>query len=300
MEFDAIVVGGSFAGLSAAMQLARARRAVLIMDAGLPRNRFSHASHGFFGQDGRRPADIITDARAMVLAYPTVRFVAGEAVEASPIEHGFSVTLASGEIHEAARLVLATGVVDDLPDVPGLAERWGQSVFYCPYCDGYELTGRKIGVLATSPQIHTAMLLPDWGDTTFFTNEVITLDDDQRAALLARGVTIEPTPVVSLVGESPALSGVQLADGRVVAIGALFTVGTTRMASQLAELLGCEFDEGPIGPVIRTDEVQATTVPGVYAAGDAARAFANATLASADGVIAGVAAHRSLVFARAA
>jgi thioredoxin reductase len=272
----------------------------LIVDAGLPRNRFSHASHGFLGQDGRRPTDIIADARAMVVAYPTARFVKGEAVGASRTETGFAVTLASGEVHGAARLVLATGVVDDLPDIPGLAARWGKSVFSCPYCDGYELAGRKIGVLATLPQIHTAMLLPDWGETTFFTNEVMTLDDEQRAALLARGVTIEPTPVVSLRGDSPELSGVELADGRVVAIDALFAAGRTRMASRLAEQLGCEFDEGPLGPVIRTDDVQETTVPGVYAAGDAAQAFANATLASANGVIAGVSAHRSLVFAHAA
>ena len=300
MEFDAIVVGGSFAGLSAAMQLARARRHVLIVDAELPRNRFSHASHGFFGQDGRKPADIIADARLMVLAYPTVRFVHGEAVHASRTNDGFAVMLASGETHEAARLVLATGVIDELPAVPGLAERWGISVFPCPYCDGYEVAGQQIGVLATFPQIHTAMLLPDWGDTTFFTNEAMVLDDEQRAALQARGVTIETTPVVTLVGDSPALRGVQLADDRVVAIDALFTVGTTRMASPLAEQLGCAFDDGPVGPVIRTDQFQATTVPGVYAAGDAAQAFANATMASAKGVMAGVAAHQSLVFAPAA
>jgi thioredoxin reductase len=300
MEFDAIVVGGSFAGLSAAMQLARARRHVLIVDAELPRNRFSHASHGFFGQDGRKPADIIADARAMVLAYPTVRFVHGEAVHASRTDDGFAVTLASDETHEAARLVLATGVIDELPAVPGLAERWGISVFPCPYCDGYEVAGQQIGVLATFPQIHTAMLLPDWGDTTFFTNEAMVLDDEQRTALQARGVTIETTQVVALVGDSPALREVQLADDRVVAIDALFTLGTTRMASPLAEQLGCAFDDGPVGPLIRTDQFQATTVPGVYAAGDAAQAFANATMASAKGVMAGVAAHQSLVFAHAA
>jgi len=300
MEFDAIVVGGSFAGLSAAMQLARARRRVLIVDAELPRNRFSHASHGFFGQDGRKPADIIADARAMVLAYPTVDFVKGEAVHAARTDDGFAVTLANGDKHEVARLVLATGLIDELPEVPGLVERWGKSVFPCPYCDGYEVAGRRIGVLATFPQIHTAMLLPDWGDTTFFTNEAMTLDDEQTAALHGRGVAIETAPVVALIGDAPALSGVQLAGGRVTPIDALFTVGTTRMASPLAEQLGCEFDEGPLGPVIRTDEFQATTVPGVYAAGDAAQAFANATMASANGVMAGVGAHQSLVFARAA
>jgi thioredoxin reductase len=296
MSHDVIVIGGSFAGLSAALQLARARRRLLVVDAGRPRNRFARASHGFLGQDGRAPAAIVESARTQVLAYPTAEFIAGEATEARQCDGEFEVALASGATHHARGLILATGVVDELPDVPGLRERWGATVLHCPYCHGYEVAARRLGVLATGPQaLHQALLLPDWSpDVTLFTNGVVAPDDVQRAALQARGVRLEAEPVTALLGEAPLLSGVRLADGRVAALDALFTVSRTRPASALAEQLGCAFDEGPFGPVIRTSDRKETTVPGVFAAGDAARPAHNATWASADGVTAGIAAHQSL------
>ena len=153
--YEAVVVGGSFAGLSAAMQLGRARRRVLVVDAGLPRNRVAHASHGFLGQDGRTPAEILETARAQVLAYATVEFRADEAMQASAIAATpnalFDVALASGRTARAKRLVLATGIIDDLPDIPGLRERWGRSVLHCPYCHGYEVRDRPLGVMGGSP-----------------------------------------------------------------------------------------------------------------------------------------------------
>ncbi len=300
MSYDAIVVGGSFAGLSAAMQLARARRRVLVIDAGQPRNRYAVASHGFLGQDGRAPAEIVATARAQVLAYPTAAFVAGEAVEARAHGDGFEVRLASGDAHRAARLVLATGVADELPDVPGLRERWGRTVLHCPYCHGYEHAGRRLGVLATSPlSLHMALLVPDWSDdVTLFTNGAMTPDEAERAQLAERGVRVEREPVAAVLGDAPALSAVLLRDGRELPIDALFTAPRVRMASPLAAQLGCAFEDGPFGPYIRTDERNETTVPGVYAAGDAARARHNATWASADGVTAGTQSHQSLAFAR--
>lgn len=297
MTHDAIVVGGSFAGLSAAMQLARARRRVLVIDAGRPRNRFAHASHGFLGQDGRAPAAIVEDARAQVLAYPTAGFVAGEAEHARPMEDGFEIALTSGETLRASRLVLATGVVDELPEVEGLRERWGVTVLHCPYCHGYEVADGRLGVLATSPlSMHQALLVPDWSArVTLFTNGAFAPDAEQRAALDARGVRVEERPVRALLGPTPRLDGVRLADGETVPLDALFTASRTRMASPLAEQLGCAFDDGMSGPIVRTTELRETTVPGVYAAGDAIRAMHNATLASADGVMAGIAAHRSMI-----
>lgn len=300
MNVDAIVVGGSYAGLSAAMQLARARRQALIVDAGQPRNRFAAAAHGFFGLDGQPPAAMVGAARDLVLAYPTVSFVQGEAIQASSEADGFTITLRDGARHRAARLVLATGVVDELPPLPGLAERWGISVLHCPYCHGYEFATKRLGVLATLPTIHQAMLLPDWGPTTLFTNGVFDPDEEQAASLAARNVAVERAPVVALLGEAPALSGVQLADGRVIPLDALFTAPTIRQASPLAEQLGCTLDDGPLGPLIAVDSFQATSVPGVYAAGDAVNRMQNATIASASGVMAGAATHQSLVFARAA
>jgi thioredoxin reductase len=292
---DAIVVGGSFAGLSAAMQLARARRRVLVVDAGLPRNRFSEASHGFFGQDGKAPYDILRDAARQVAAYPTVQFFRGEVTGASPVEGGFAVTLGDGREERAARLILATGVRDELPPIPGLRERWGRTVLHCPYCHGYEVAGRPLGVLArNSLAVHQAGLIPDWGPTTLFTQGVLELDAEQAAFLAGRGVQVEGTPVVELLGEAPDLEGVRLADGRVIPLRGLFTAPEVRMASPLAEELGCELEQGPQGPYIRVDDRKKTTVPGVYAAGDAAAPLHNATVASASGVLAGVGAHQSL------
>jgi len=301
--YEAVIVGGSFAGLSAAMQLGRARRRVLVVDAGLPRNRFAHASHGFLGQDGRTPAEILETARAQVLAYPTVEFRADEAMQASAIAATpnalFDVALASGRTARAKRLVLATGIIDDLPDIPGLRERWGRSVLHCPYCHGYEVSDGRLGVLAVSEHsIRQALLLPDWSaDVTLFTGGTFDLDAAQLDALAARGVRIDARPVTAVVGDGLTLAGVRVtgADGdQLVGLDALFTASRTRMASPLAEQLGCEFDDGPFGPVIHTDAMKLTTVPGVYAAGDAARVPHNATWASADGVTAGISAHQSL------
>jgi thioredoxin reductase len=297
-RYDVVVVGGSFAGLSAAMQLGRARRRVLVLDAGRPRNRFAHASHGFLGQDGRAPADIFATGRAEVLAYPTAAHLADEATHARAIDDGFELTLASGSTVTARRLILATGVADDLPDVPGLRERWGVSVLHCPYCHGYEVADRRFGVLARGEMaVHQALLITDWSaDVTLFTNDSVELDDEQRGALAARGVRIDERPVAELLGDGLELSGVRMQDGELVPIDALFTQTQTRMASPLAEQLGCELEDGPFGPMIRTDARKATTVPGVFAAGDVTRTPPNATLAAAEGVFAGFAAHQSLVF----
>ena len=302
MTHDVIVVGGSFAGLSAAMQLARARRRVLIIDAGSPRNRFAHASHGFLGQDGRTPAEIMATAREQVLAYPTAELRHDEATRAEAQDGGFRVSVRAGESLHARRLIIASGVVDELPDLPGLRSRWGASVLHCPYCHGYEVADRRLGVLAVGDMsVHQALLLPDWSSSvTLFTNGSFEPTAEQRDRLAARGVRVDARRVTGLVGPDRELTGicVEGASGEeIIALDALFTASRTRMASALPEQLGCAFDEGPFGPVIRTDPRKETTVPGVFAAGDAARAPHNATWASADGVQAGISAHQSLALA---
>lgn len=297
MSYDVIIVGGGFAGMSAALQLARARRSILLVDAGQPRNRYAAASHGFLGQDGAAPAAIIREALRQLSAYPTVDFVHGKAVSAAGERNRFEVTLENGETHAARRLVLATGVADTLPDIPGLAERWGQSVMHCPYCHGYEVRDRRIGVLANHPMSsHQALLLPDWGPTTFFTQGLAPVDADLAGKLAARGVEVEPTPIVEVLGEGLAVSGVRLADGRIAPMEAIFTAPKTTPVSPLAEQLGCAFEDGMTGPHVKLEAGQLTTVPGVYSAGDAASSMHNATLASAAGVMAGIGAHQSLIF----
>lgn len=295
---DVIVIGGSFAGQSAAMQLARARQDVLLIDAGLPRNRFADAAHGFLGQDGRTPRAIIRDAERQLLAYPTARMLAGEVRHAIKTSDGFALTLASGETRLARRLILATGVTDELPPIPGMAERWGETVLHCPYCHGYEVRDHPLGIIANHPMsAHQAALIPDWGPSTYFTQGQYEPDDAERARLEARGVAIERVPVVALIGDAPALSAVQLADGRTIEVSALFTAPRTRLSSDVAVQLGCALEDGPTGPFISIDAWGLTSVPGVYAAGDATSPMHNATFASASGVKAGVGAHQSLVFA---
>ena len=298
--YDVVVVGGSWAGLAAAMQLGRARQRVLVVDAGQPRNRFARSSHGFLGQDGRSPAEILDTFRAQVLAYPTVQLHVGEVKEArTSDDDAFVVDLSSGDSLRTSRLILATGVVDELPSIPGLAERWGVTVLHCPYCHGYEVADGRLGVLATSEMsMHQALLLPDWSaDVTLFTNGTFAPDFDQQAALASRGIRVETRTVDALVGDTPRLAGVRLQDGDLVTLDALFVASRTRMASPLAERLGCAFDEGRFGPIVRTDARKETSIPGVFCAGDAAREPHSATWAAADGATAGISAHQSLALA---
>jgi len=294
MDYDVIIVGGSYAGMSAGLQLARARRKVLVVDAGERRNRFASHSHGFLGQDGREPGAIAAEARAQLELYQTVSWVEGRAEGARRIEGGFTVDLGNGDVATSRRLVLAAGVSDSLPDIPGLRERWGKSVFHCPYCHGYELNQGRIGVLAVSEHsMHHALMLPDWGTTTLFTNGVFVPDAEQFRQLAARGVAVEVALVREIRGAG---TDVVLDDGRVIALDGLFTMPKTSLQIPWAEQLGCELEAGPMGNFIRTDAMKQTTARGVFACGDIARAAGSVALSVGDGAMAGAATHRSLMF----
>ena len=296
MRHDAIIIGGGFAGLAAATYLARARRNVRVLDTGKPRNRFADASHGFLGQDGSNPRDILETARAQLLAYDTARLTETEANAAWVHEGGFAVALADGEEITAHKLILAFGLRDELPDLLGLRERWGKTVLHCPYCHGIEFSDRQLGVLYSTPMsVHQASLIAEWGPTTLYLNGA-ELAEDEAAALAARNVSIEPAPVSRLTGEGTELSAVELADGRSRTIAALYIAPRSCFSSPLAEQLGAQIDESPLGPIIRTDGDRMTSVPGLYAAGDIARAPHSVSWAVADGVTAGTSAHRALVF----
>lgn len=295
MQYDAIVIGGSFAGLSAAMQIARARRSVCVIDTGRPRNRFSDASHGFFGQDGSNPLVMIASARSQIQRYPTVQTMTGEASAACAVDGGFEVMLDDRSSLKAAKLVLAFGVSDILPDLPGLAERWGKSVLHCPYCHGFEFAGRRLGVLQTMEMSsHQALLIAEWGPTTLYLNGGDAPGGETLKQLAKRGIAVEPARIVSLQGESGTLSYLRLDDGRVSPVAALYLAPKTDFNSPIAKQLGCGLQDSPLGLIIRTDERKQTSVPGVYAAGDIARAPHNASWAVADGATAGVFLHQSL------
>jgi len=290
---DVIVIGGSYAGMAAALQLARARRKVLVIDAGQRRNRFASHSHGFLGQDGVDPAAIWAGARRQILAYPTVTWIEGEGVAISGRKDNFRLATADGTAHAGRRILLATGVRDLLPDIPGLPERWGKTVFHCPYCHGYELDQGRIGVIATGPMsLHQAQLLPEWGEVAFLTNGAVTLDADQRADLRSRGVAVEETPIARIVDTAD----VELRDGRVLPFAGLFTATRTEPAGPLAEATGCEMIETLTGRQIVTDEAKETSLPGIFACGDVARAPHSVSLAVGDGAWAGAQLPRSLVW----
>lgn len=293
MQHDVIVVGGSYAGMAASLQLLRARRSVLVVDAGLRRNRFARHAHGFLGQDGVNPAEIARTARAQLEAYPTLTWIEDEAEQVIGQKDAFAVMTAKGSRHEGRRVLFATGVSDSLPEIEGLAERWGKSVFHCPYCHGYELDQGHIGVIATGPMsVHQAQLIPEWGVTTFLTNGLVTLDGAVRADLVARKVTIEEAPIRRLDGHADVI----LADGRRLAFAGLFTASRNAPSTPIAAGLGCVLAETPFGTQVQTDDMKETSVAGAFACGDTARVPHSVSLAVADGAWAGATLHRSLVF----
>lgn len=295
MRHDVIVIGGSYAGMAAALQLLRARRKVLVVDAGQRRNRFAATSHGFLGQDGADPAEIARAARQQLAAYPTLKWLDDLALEARPLGtgDGFSVCCWGGETFEGSRLLFATGVQDQLPDIDGLKERWGRHVFHCPYCHGYELDRGRIGVIATGPMsLHQAELLTEWGDVTFLLNGAFEPDAEVSARLSARGVAVEAGLIERIEEEATVL----MTDGRRLIFAGLFTAARISPATAVAENLGCGLEELPMGVRIRRNEMMETTVPGAFACGDVAQFPHSVSLAVGDGALTGAMVHRSLVF----
>jgi thioredoxin reductase len=293
MSYDVIIIGGSYAGMAAALQLVRARQSVLIIDADQRRNRFASHSHGFLGQDGADPAAIARKARAEVDAYPSSTFVDGLAVGISGERDRFSVSTEAGKDYSCRRILLATGVADRLPQIDGLSERWGRSVFHCPYCHGYELDQGRIGVIAASDMsAHQAGLLTQWGQVTFLVNGVSALDDMTRTSLEDRGVTIEERPIEKI----STVADVHLTGGAVLKFAGLFTAPYCTPATPLASDAGCELEETMMGGQIRTSETKETSVAGIFACGDTARIPHSISLAVGDGAMAGAMVHQSLVW----
>lgn len=294
MSFDAVIIGGSYAGMAAGLQLARARRKILLVDAGQPRNRFASHSHGFLTQDGASPAEIAAEARSQLMEYPTVEWRMGQVEAIAGQADNFSVALADGSTYQARRIILAAGVTDELPVLPGLAELWGKHVFHCPYCHGYELGKEGIGVLASSElAMHHGLMLPDWGATTLFLNDAFEPNAEQLAQLKARGTQVEYGAAARLSAQA---EGVELVmqDDRVFLLVGLFVAPRIHLGPLVAQL-GCELEESPMGNIVKTDAMQATSIPGVFACGDVARAAGSVTFAVADGAMAGLSTHRTLM-----
>lgn len=269
--YEVIVIGGGAAGLSAALVLGRARRRTLVIDAGEPRNAPAAHMQGYLSRDGMPPAEFLAVGREEIARYG-VELVRDRAVDVTRGKD-FAVALASGRHVHARRIVIATGLKDELPEVPGVAERFGKDVLHCPYCHGWEVRDRAFGVLATtSMSVHQALMVSQWSkDVTFFLHEVAESDlsDDDLRRLAAAGVKVVPGAVAELVTEDDRLTGVRLADGTVHAREVVFTAPRAVPQTDLLERLGAELTETPFGAYPVVDGTGLTTVPGVWAVGNA-------------------------------
>ena len=293
-DFDAIIIGGSYAGLSAALALGRSRRRVLLLDTGRPCNRQTPHSHNFLTQDGATPAALRAQALAEVRHYPTIELRADEAVSARAVAGGFRLETAAGASVTAARLLLATGVIDLLPALPGFAECWGISVLHCPYCHGYEVADQRLGVIGNGDVgFGFARLIHHWSrQLTLFTDGPSTLSPTQQQTLARHGIVVVETALASIAHEQGQLRAVQLADGTAHPLDAVFARVPFQLPGTLAQQLGCALTE--IGHV-QVDDFQRTSVPGVFAAGDATTPFRAVSAAVAAGGKAGVLINMELI-----
>ncbi|MGP4018018.1 NAD(P)/FAD-dependent oxidoreductase [Saccharopolyspora sp. 5N708] len=286
---DVLVIGGGAGGLSTALVLSRARRRVLVVDSGKPRNAPAHEVHGFISRDGTPPAQLLATGRSEVQRYGG-RIVAGEVRVLRRDGGGFEAELADGAVR-ARRVIVATGLRDDLPDVPGLRERWARDVLHCPYCHGWEVRDRPLGVLGwRSGAVHQALLVRQWSDdVVFFAEE---LDEAGRAKLAARGVRIIDGSVSGLVVENDELRGVRLADGTVVARSALFVPARPTPNDALLTGLGCQLDDTGW---VRVDPSGLTSEPGVWAVGNVVDFATQVVTAAAAGAKAAIAVNMDLI-----
>jgi thioredoxin reductase len=296
-DYDVVVVGGGAAGLNGALMLTRSRRSVLVVDAGAPRNAPATGVHGLLGLDGIPPAELLERGRAEVRGYGG-EVVTGEVATLGRSNGGFTVSLADGRTTRARRLLVATGLTDELPDVKGLAERWGRDVVHCPYCHGWEVRDRAIGVIATGPMsVHQALLFRQLSDDIVFFAHTAPPAPEDATRLAARGVPVVEGEVTSLEVEDDRLVAVRLADGRQVPRTALAVA--TRMVARAGVLapLGLRTVEHPsgAGEYVPAGPGGRTEIPGVWVAGNVTDPTAQVGAAAAAGALAGAHINADLV-----
>ncbi|MFC8944568.1 NAD(P)/FAD-dependent oxidoreductase [Streptomyces rochei] len=283
-RYDVVVVGGGAAGLSAALVLGRSRLRTLVVDAGEPRNAPSDHMQGFLTRDGMAPAEFLALGREEIARYG-VELVRDRAVDVAR-EEDFTVSLAGGRSVRARRLVVTTGLKDELPEVPGVAERFGRDVLHCPFCHGWEVRDERFGVLAASPMsVHQALMVSGWSDdVVLFLHRVAEeeLSDEDLRRLAAAGVKVVPGEVAGLRVEEDRLTGVRLADGTVHDRSVVFVAPKAVPQTGLMERLGAELQETPFGAYPVVDATGRTSVPGLWTAGNAL-GFAEQVIHAASG-----------------
>lgn len=287
---DVVIIGGGAAGLSAALILGRARRHVVVVDAGSPRNAPAAHMHGYLTRDGMPPSELLAVGRSEIARYG-VDVVADRVVAVEP---GFVVRLETGDVLTARRLLVATGVGDELPDVPGVRERWGRDLLHCPYCHGWEVRDQPLGLLASLPgSVQHALLVRQWSADVVFFAHTYELSTEEERQLSARGIPIEPDAVTRLVVEGDRLHGVELAGGRVVPRAAVFVrPGNRPHDDGLLSGLHCEMTEAGFA---RVDATGRTSTPGVWAAGNVVDPRAQVVTAAGAASAAAIAINADLV-----
>ena len=293
---DVLIIGGSFAGLAAALQLGRARRKVTVLDTGLPRNRFAAHSHGLLGHDHKPPLEILAAARQQLARYRTVKLVNVRADSITGSIDDFSVLTGGGESLKSRRLLLSYGVSDQMPAIPGFADCWGKSIVPCPYCDGFEVAGQHWGLVWSGPHSqHAVSLFHDWTDHLTVFADGHDISPEIRTDLLRRKVEVVDGKLAEIAHQNGQISTVNLDTGRNVAVDVLFAHPRNRPSAPLHEALGLEMVDGPMGQVLKIDERRETSMPGIYAAGDLANPMASVTLATSNGAMAGIFAQQSML-----
>lgn len=298
-DWECVVVGGGAAGLSAGLVLGRARRRTLLIDAGAQSNLAAHGIGGLLGHDGRPPAELYAMGRQELSAYRSVEVRTGEVVAGERVEDGFVLNLADGRREQTRRVLLATGMEYRPPELPGLRELWGRSVFHCPFCHGWEVRDKPLGVLARGERaVHSTLLLRGWSDDiVLLTNGPDDLDDEQRARLAAGNVAIDRRPVAEFAVSNGELEAVVFADGGRLPRSGLLVATTLHQRSRLADQLGA----GPAEPTpvaydpVEVDALYRTTAPGVFAAGDISAQMPQVATAIAGGSMAAAAVVQSLL-----
>lgn len=294
---DVIIIGGSFAGLAAALQLGRARRTVTVLDTGMQRNRFAGHSHGLLGHDHKPPMTILAEAREQLARYPTIRLVDARADSVSGAIDDFSVLTGNGASLRARRLILSYGVVDRMPDVPGFAENWGTSIVPCPYCDGYEVADRHWGLIWSGPQAHNYVrLFHDWTDRLTIFADGHDISPDVRADLARRNVPVIDGRIAEIARRDAHGPTVKVDTAAEVEVDVVFAHPRNEPSASLHEPLGLATIGTPFGIVLKVDERRETSMPGIYAAGDLANPLmASVTTAIWQGTTAGISAQQSML-----
>jgi len=292
--FDVMIVGAGPAGLSAALILGRSRRRVLVCDAGQPRNAVSHALHGFLTRDGIEPAEFLRLAREQLRPYETVELRQTTVTDAIRLPAHFEVRLRDGRHISSRKLLLATGVVDDLPEIAGLSEFYGRSVFHCPYCDGWELRDQPLAIYGSGENgSGLALELLFWSrDLVLCTDGPSQLSDQQVERLARHNIAIREGKIVQLKGVGGLLQSIEFANGEALARRGMFFSTGQGQSSDLPKKLGCEFNEQGC---VDTGDYESTNVSGLYVAGDASRLVQFVIVAASEGAQAAVAINKELM-----